>query len=41
LCKKHKVTSPGNWRFPNQFIYDELGLVRLAPRTHNLPWAKA
>ena len=41
LCKKHKVASPGNWRFTDQFIYDELRRVRLAPRTHNLPWAKA
>ena len=41
LCKKHKVASSGSSRFPDQFLYSELGLVRLAPRTHNLPWAKA
>jgi hypothetical protein len=41
LCKKHKVASTGHTRFPDQFLYGELGLVRLAPRTHNLPWAKA
>jgi len=41
LCKKHKVASTGRSRFPDQFLYEELGLVRLAPRTHNLPWAKA
>jgi group II intron reverse transcriptase/maturase len=41
LCKKHKVASTGVSRFPDQFLYEELGLVRLAPRTHDLPWAKA
>ena len=41
LCKKHKVASTGYSRFPDQFLYEKLGLVRLAPRTHNLPWAKA
>ena len=41
LCKKHKVASMGYSRFPDQFLYEKLGLVRLAPRTHNLPWAKA
>jgi hypothetical protein len=39
LCKKHKDASTGHSRFPAQFLYEELGLVRLAPRTHNLPWA--
>jgi len=41
LCKKHKVASTGESRFPDQYLYEELGLVRLAPRTHNFPWAKA
>jgi len=41
LCKKHKVASTGSSRFPDQFLYEKLGLVRLAPRTHDLPWAKA
>jgi group II intron reverse transcriptase/maturase len=41
LCKKHKDASTGSSRFPDQFLYEKLGLVRLAPRTHDLPWAKA
>lgn len=41
LCKKHKDASTGYSRFPDQFLYEKLGLVRLAPRTHDLPWAKA
>ena len=41
LCKKHKVASTGELRFPAQYLYEDLGLVHLAPRTHNLPWAKA
>jgi len=41
LCKKHKVASRGTSRFPDRYLYEVLGLVHLAPRTHNLPWAKA
>lgn len=41
LCKKHKVASTGKTRFPDEYLYEDLGLVRLAPRTHDLPWAKA
>jgi group II intron reverse transcriptase/maturase len=41
LCKKHKVASTGQTRFPDEYLYEDLGLVRLAPRTHDLPWAKA
>jgi RNA-directed DNA polymerase len=41
LCIKHKVASTGETRFPDEYLYEHLGLVRLAPRTHNLPWAKA
>lgn len=41
LCKKHKVASTGHTRFPDKYLYEDLGLVRLAPRTHDLPWAKA
>lgn len=41
LCKKHKIAGTGTERFPDQHLYEELGLVRLAPRTHDLPWAKA
>jgi group II intron reverse transcriptase/maturase len=41
LYKKHKIASTGKSRFPAQYLYGELGLVQLAPRTHDLPWAKA
>ena len=41
LCKKHKVAGTGTSRFPDQYLHEELGLVHLAPRTHDLPWAKA
>lgn len=41
LCKKHKVASTGMSRFPDRYLYEDLGLVQLAPRTHDFPWAKA
>jgi group II intron reverse transcriptase/maturase len=41
LCKKHQTAGRGKSRFPAQVLYGELGLVRLASRTHNPPWAKA
>jgi len=41
LCKKHKVAGQGTSRFPDQYLHEALGLVHLAPRTHDLPWAKA
>ena len=41
LCRKHKVQGQGITRFPDDYLYRTLGLVRLEPRTHNLPWAKA
>lgn len=41
LCKKHKVQGKGTTRYPNQYLYDELGLINLPLRTRDLPWAKA
>ncbi|MCP5120683.1 MAG: group II intron reverse transcriptase/maturase [bacterium] len=41
LCKKHKVRGRGATRYPDEYLYQKLGLVRLEQRTHNLPWAKA
>lgn len=41
LCKKHKVAGTGWGRYPDQYLHAQLGLVRLSPRTHDLPWAKA
>ncbi len=41
LCKKHKVPGAGTSRFPDEYLYQELGLIRLPRLTRNLPWAKA
>jgi RNA-directed DNA polymerase len=41
LCKKHKVPCAGTSRFPDNYLYQELGLIRLPKLTRNLPWAKA
>ena len=41
LCEKHKVQSAGWKRYPDAYLHEKLGLVRLCQRTRNLPWAKA
>jgi group II intron reverse transcriptase/maturase len=41
LCKKHKGPGRGIARYPDTYLYDELGLVQLSVQTRNLPWAKA
>ena len=41
LCKKHKVRGTGKTRYPDQYLYEQLGLINLPKRTRNLPWAKA
>lgn len=41
LCKKHKVPGAGTARYPDEYLYQELGLIRLPALTRNLPWAKA
>jgi hypothetical protein len=41
LCKKHKVPGRGTTRYPDSYLYDQLGLVRLSAQTRNFPWAKA
>jgi RNA-directed DNA polymerase len=41
LCAKHKVRNRGWTRFPDQYLYDELGLARLSDRTQTFPWAQA
>ena len=41
LCMKHKTPGRGTARFPDEHLYETLGLKRLAPTTRNLPWAKA
>ncbi len=40
LCIKHKVPGKGYKRYPNQYLYAQLGLINLPERTHDLPWAK-
>ena len=41
LCAKHKVQGRGTSRFPDEYLYGELGLVRLEVRTRGFPWANA
>src|SRR4030088_3286679 len=41
LCRKHRVNGKGIIRYPNQYLYEPLRLVRLPGLTRNLPWAKA
>ena len=41
LCRKHKVRSGKFVRFPDERLWDNYGLTRLAPTTKGLPWAKA
>jgi RNA-directed DNA polymerase len=41
LCAKHQVQGQGRTRFSDEYLYDDLGLVRLQARTRNFPWAKA
>ena len=41
LCRKHKVWFGTYARFPNERLWNEYGLTRLAPRTTSFPWAKA
>jgi RNA-directed DNA polymerase len=41
LRRKHKVQGSGFSRFPDKYLYEVLGLERLAVRTRNFPWANA
>ena len=41
LCRKHKVRSEKYVRFSNERLWDIYGLIRLAPKTKGLSWAKA
>jgi group II intron reverse transcriptase/maturase len=40
LRAKHKVRGAGTGHFPDEYLYDTLGLVELARRTRDFPWAK-
>jgi len=41
LCKKHKVGGNGYTRYPDAYLAETLGLVRLPRLTHSFPWATA
>lgn len=41
LCHKHKISGRGMSRYPDEYLYEGLVLVRLAVRPRNLPWATA
>ena len=41
LCAKHKEPGRGASRFPDNYLYQTLGLIRLPNLTHRFPWAKA
>ena len=41
LMRKHKRPGRGRARYPDEYLYQTLGLVRLEVRTSNFPWAKA
>ena len=41
LCRKHKVRSGKYVRYPDNKLWDDLGLTCLALRTASHPWAKA
>jgi RNA-directed DNA polymerase len=41
LCQKHKVRASERNRFWDQYLYQELGLLRLQRFSTNLPWANA
>jgi hypothetical protein len=41
LCKKHKHQGKGLTRFPDEYLYETLGLIRLPLMPQRLPWANA
>jgi RNA-directed DNA polymerase len=41
LCSKHQQQGAGTSAYPDEYLYETLGLVRLEKTTSNLPWAKA
>jgi len=40
LRNKHKVRRSGGTAYPDVYLYETLGLVRLTCLKHNVPWAK-
>jgi hypothetical protein len=41
LGGQHKQAGSGRGRYPDQYLYQTLGLIRLEPQTANLPRANA
>ncbi len=41
LCGKHKTAGSGTGQYPDEYLHQTLGLIRLEQQTANLPWAKA
>lgn len=41
LCHKHRLQGGGTRSYPDDYVYGELGLVRLPHLTRNFPWAHA
>jgi len=41
LRSKHKIQGTGTRKYPDEYLYQKLGLMRLETTTRNLPWAKA
>ena len=41
LCKKHKVRGAGTSRYPDNYLYHELGMVQLRAKKQTFPWATA
>jgi hypothetical protein len=39
LCRKHKKAGRGTGAYPDEYLYEQLGLIRLEKLTANLPWA--
>ena len=39
LCAKHKVQGSGTGKFTDDYLHNELGVVRLTTRTRGFPWA--
>jgi RNA-directed DNA polymerase len=40
LCKKHRQRSGGIKRYPDEYLYQQLGLIRLPLLPQGFPWAK-
>ena len=41
LCAKYKDRGQGTSRFPDEYLYQKLGLIQLPHLTRSFPWAKA